>query len=439
MNNPTTHLSRREWLAWLGKAMLLSPLAGLATMTTSCGVSQTSSFGPVPLTDDEFLNELERAIFRFFWEQASPATGQVKDRASAVGKDNYTISSISATGFGLTALCIADYRGYMDSASIVARVKTTLTFLLKQMPHHNGFFFHFVDMHTGQRVNKSELSSIDTAILLCGILTCRQYFQDAQIVEMATQLYRRVNWQWMLFGGKTFSVGWTPENGFLNARWDTYCELMMLYLLGIGAATNPIPASSWQAFTRPILTYQNLSYITNLSAPLFIHQYSHAWFDFRNKRDAYTNYFANSAIATHVHKLMCSSSLASRFTDYSTELWGITASDSRNGYVVWGGPPTMGPIDGSIVPCAAGGSIPFQPDDCIGVLRNIRTLFPETWQRYGFVDAFNPVSGWYAKTVLGIDLGIMMLMAENYRTSFVWQTFMKNPEATAAMTAVGFQ
>src|SRR5216684_7057769 len=182
---PATPLSRREWLARLGRAMLLSPLLNIAWLnmaiiSTSCGGSGSSNSGPPPPTDDQFLDEIERAIFLYFWEQASSTTGQVKDRALAGGNDSRAVSSIAATGFGLTALCIADQRGYMASASVVARVQVTLSFLLNKMPNQNGFFYHFVDMNTGQRVNNSEVSSIDTAILLCGVLTCRQHFQDQQ-------------------------------------------------------------------------------------------------------------------------------------------------------------------------------------------------------------------------------------------------------------------
>jgi hypothetical protein len=425
-------------LARLSSALLAFPLLNVAMLSTSCGGSSGGgNSGPHPLTDDQFLDEIERAIFLYFWEQASAATGQVKDRAFAAGNDTRTVSSIAATGFGLTALCIADQRGYRASTDIVTRVQATLTFVLSQLPGQNGFFYHFVDMNTGVRAFNSEVSSIDTAILLCGILTCRQHFQDPQITDLATQIYQRVNWPWMLNGGSTFSMGWTPENGFISTRWDTYSELMMLYLLAIGASVNPIPASAWQAFARPTLTYQGLTYITNTSAPLFIHQYSHAWFDFRNLQDAHANYFNNSVAATQAHKRFCLS-LAGQFSDYANNLWGITASDSVGGYVVWGGPPSLGPIDGSIVPCAAGGSIPFVPSDCIAVLRNIQSEFPKSWQRYSFVDAFNPVTGWYDTDVIGINLGVMMLMAENQRSGFVWQTFMKIPETVAAMTAVGF-
>jgi len=326
----------------------------------------------------------------------------------------------------------------MSNSAILERVQTTLNFLLNEMPSQHGFYYHFVDMNSGQRVYLSELSSIDTAILLCGVLTCRQHFQDRQVTDLATAIYQRIDWPWMLNEGSTFSMGWTPENGFLKARWDTYSELMMLYLLAIGAPVKHIPASSWQDISRPTLTFQDLTYITNTIAPLFIHQFSHAWFNFRNKQDAYTNYFNNSVTATQAHKLFCAASLGSQFSDYSDKLWGITASDSQNGYVVWGGAPPLGPIDGSIVPCAAGGSIPFLASDCIEVLRNIQNWFPKAWQRYGFIDAFNPLSGWYDPQVIGIDVGITMVMAENQRTGFVWDTFMRNPEAGAAMTAVGF-
>src|ERR1700688_3188092 len=194
---PATSLSRREWLARLGRTMLVSPLLNMAMISTSCGGSRTSNSGPPPPTDDQFLDNLEKAAFLFFWEQASATTGMVKDRAFAGGNDSRTLSSIAATGFGLSALCIADRRDYAGSSQIKARALATLNFLLNQT-NVNGFYYHFVDMNTGQRAPNSEVSSIDTAILLCGVLTCRQYFQDAQIQDLATQIYQRVNWVRML-------------------------------------------------------------------------------------------------------------------------------------------------------------------------------------------------------------------------------------------------
>ena len=297
-------LTRREILGYSAKAALVYPAMRFTTAMVSCGGGTPATSQPPPVSDDAFLDEIQRAIFLFFWEQGSATTGQVKDRALAAGNDTRTVASIAATGFGLTALCIGHKRGYGDATQIKTRVTNTLNFLLNQLPNVNGFFYHFIDMNTGARVWNCELSSIDTSILLCGVLTCRQYFQDAQIQSLASQIYNRVNWPWMLNGGSAFSMGWTPENGFIASRWDTYSELMMIYLLAIGSTTNPVAASAWDAFSRPTLTYQGLTYITNLNAPLFIHQFSHAWFDFRNKQDKYTNYFNNSVTATEAHKLL---------------------------------------------------------------------------------------------------------------------------------------
>jgi hypothetical protein len=193
----------------------------------------------------------------------------------------------------------------------------------------------------------------------------------------------------------------------------------------------------WEAWTRMEFNAYGLSYIGSF-APLFIHQYSQAWFDFRGKRDRYADYFQNSIIATDVHRIFCLE-LSARFPDYSDDLWGITASDSVHGYVAWGGPPATGPIDGTVVPAAAGGSLPFLPGQTARVLTTINNRYPNARCRYGFVDAFNPLTGWYDTDVIGIDIGITMLMAENARTGFVWQTFMKNPEAQRGMAAAGFQ
>lgn len=433
-------ITRRELLR-LASAAACAPLIAGTALTQGCGSGAGNSAAPpggdgYPGTDDQLLDEIEAAAFRYYWEQADPATGQIKDRALAAGNDTRTLSSIAATGFGLTVLCIGDQRGYLPSAQISARVQTTLQFILDQLQGYNGFFYHFVDMSSGIRAGSSEVSSIDTAILLCGVLTCRAHFPQTQIATLATELYQRVNWPWMLNGGSTLAMAWTPESGFAAGRWDHYSELMMLYLLAIGSQTHPIPASSWSAWTRPTISYQGLTYISGAD-PLFVHQYSHAWFDFRSRSDAYADYFQNSMTATEAHRLFCIA-LQSQFSDYSSDLWGITASDSANGYAVWGGPPPIGPIDGTVVPCAAGGSLPFLYADTIHVLRWIRGHYSQAWQRYGYVDAFNPLTGWFDSDVLGIDLGIMAVMAENQRSGFVWQTCMSNPEVAAAMTLAGF-
>jgi hypothetical protein len=432
--------TRREMLSLLAKGALACPLMGKGNLFAAASrVAQQSKVPPEwQLTDDELLEEIVSRAFLFFWNEAGPKTGLVRDRALADGTpDNRKTASIAATGFGLGALCIAHKRGYLPPHQISGRVYTTLNFLLKHVDQQNGFFYHFIDIDTGKRVHYSEVSPIDTTILLCGVLMAREYFKNAGITQLADAIYRRVNWQWMLNGGQTFAMGWTPEYKFIGARWDTYCELMMMYLLAIGAPAFNIPASSWNAFSRPSEEYEGYQYISGPD-PLFVHQYSHAWFDFRNVRDQYANYFQNSAIATYTHKLFCLS-LRWRFPDYDDNTWGITASDSRLGYQAWGGPPEIGYIDGTVVPCAAGGSVPFLPKETIACLANLYNSYGlRAWKKYGFVDAFNPRSSWTDVDVLGIDLGITMLMIENFRTGFIWEYFMKAREAQKAMKLVGF-
>ena len=274
-------------------------------------------------------------------------------------------------------------------------------------------------------------------MLLCGILTCRQHFQDKTISDLAHAIFDRVDWTWLSEDTSLLPHGWTPELGFLPYKWDFYSELMMMYLLGLGSSSHPLHAEAWFAWKRTMFEYDGLRYIGSF-APLFVHQYSQAWFDFRGKRDRYADYFQNSVVATEAHRLFCVQ-LNEQFPDYSNALWGITASDSDKGYVVWGGPPAMGPIDGTVVPAAPGGSLPFLPGATMRVLRTIHDHYPQAWCRYGFVDAFNPLTGWYDTDVIGIDTGITMLMAENARTGFVWDTFMKNPEAQRGMANAGFK
>jgi hypothetical protein len=387
--------------------------------------------------DEAFLDDLERQACLFFWEQASPNTGQVLDRARndlTGGRDPRKMASIAATGFGLTALCIADRRRYLPHAQIVERVKTTLAWHLNSFPEVHGFFYHFTDIETGKRVNGVELSSIDTSLLLCGIQTARAYFDDAAIHSLAQQIYERVDWPWMLNGGKTFSMGWHPDKGFLDSRWEHYCELMMIYLLAIGSPTHPVTPETWKSFTRPMIHYKGYDYISG-NDPIFTHQYSQAWYDFRDKRDAYANYFDNSVTATRAHKAFC----LSYPKWYSEDYWGISASDYAGGYTAWGGPPAQGPLDGTVVPCAAAGSLAFLPADCIAVLRALRSKWgKQAWGRYGFVDAFHPAANWYDSDVLGIDQGISVIMAENLRSGLVWSTFMRNREAVIAMQRAGF-
>jgi hypothetical protein len=434
-------LSRRQILRQVLGTSLCLPLAEfLAPLYTEAQSSAPGgAAGVVTLSaeDDQFLNDLEHASFLFFWEQASPKTGMVKDRCNVHNETRNVASSIAATGFGLTALCIGDQRGFISTSAALERLFATLRFLWKKLPNHRGFFYHFANPETGERMFDSEVSSVDTAILLCGILTCRQHFHHSGVSQLADLILNRVDWTWLSEDTSLLTHGWTPEVGFLSSRWDYYSELMMMYLLGMGSSAHPLKQETWNAWKRLTFEYDGLRYIGSF-APLFVHQYSQAWFDFRGKRDKYADYFQNSATATEVHRRFCLE-LGKQFPDYSEDLWGITASDSEHdGYVAWGGPPATGPIDGTIVPSAAGGSLPFLPDATMHVLKTIRSRYPSAWTKYGFVNAFNPLRNWYDPDVIGIDTGIVLLMAENLRTGFVWNTFMKTPEAQRGMERAGF-
>jgi hypothetical protein len=427
-------LTRRELLREIAEAAAVTPLAGLArlfplqTSGTRAGGRPGTLAGPEapkPFSpqDEAFLQELEAANFRYFWEQANPETGIVRDRCNVRVTQKNDLGSIAATGFGLTALCIGEKRGFITHAEARDRVLNTLRFHWKKLPNHRGFFYHWADVNTGERLWDSEVSSIDTAILLCGILTCREHFESDEIDDLATDIFNRVDWGWLSEDTSLLPHGWRPESGFLQYRWDNYSEMMMMYLLGLGSEIHPLPAESWDAWKRTPFEYDGIRYIGSF-APLFVHQYSQAWFDFRGKRDKYTDYFHNSMVATDVHRRFCID-LAGKFPDYSDDLWGITASDSVRGYVVWGGPPHTGPIDGTVVPCASAGSLPFLQDPVMRVLRTMRDRYSN--------------GAWCHPDVIGIDTGITMVMVENARTGFVWDTFMKNPEAKRGMARAGFR
>ncbi|HEY3620661.1 MAG TPA: glucoamylase family protein [Candidatus Sulfotelmatobacter sp.] len=432
-------LSRRQMLRLgLGMGLCLPTADFLAAMDIQTQGTTAANDAASTLTteEDQFLNELEHASFLFFWEQGSPNTGMVKDRCNVQNNIQGGAASIAATGFGLTALCIGEQRGFVSRTAALERVFATLRFLWKKLPNHRGFFYHFANPETGERMFDSEVSSVDTAILLCGILTCREHFRHPAVAQLVNLIFSRVDWTWLSEDTSLLTHGWTPEVGFLPSRWDYYSELMMINLLGMGSSAHPLQPETWNAWKRLTFEYDGLRYIGSF-APLFVHQFSQAWFDFRGRRDKFADYFQNSVTATEVHRRFCIE-LGKQFPDYSEDLWGITASDSQNGYVAWGGPPAMGPIDGSVVPSAAGGSLPFLPRETMRVLKTIRTRYPSAWTKYGFVDAFNPLKNWYDSDVIGIDTGIIMLMAENLRSRFVWDTFMKTAEAQRGMERAGF-
>jgi hypothetical protein len=420
-------LSRRSFLYALS-AFSLAPLPTEATYRLT-------------RADHELLEDLCRCSFRYFQEQTDPQTGLVLDRARTDGsihdENHRNTASIAATGFGLTGWCIAAERGWVTRRAARQMAFDTLKFFAERATHDHGWFWHWQDWRTGARVWKSEVSSIDTALLLGGVLTARQYFRgDREIARLATLIYERLDFPWMLNGHPTLlSHGLREESGFIKFRWDKYSEHQMLYLLGIGSPTQPLKSESWYAWERDWVEYGGYKFLSG-GAPLFIHQYSHAWVDFRGRREArapHVNYFENSVNATRAHKAFCLA-LAKEFPGYNENIWGITASDSAKGYKAWGGPPAKGSIDGTVVPCAPGGSLMLAPDIALPALRTLRERFGEkVYGRYGFVDAFNPNNSWVNPDVIGIDVGITLLSAENLRSGKVWRWFMRNVEIEKAL------
>ncbi|MFN2498211.1 MAG: glucoamylase family protein [Pyrinomonadaceae bacterium] len=396
--------------------------------------------------DEQFLEELQHRSFNFFWEQADPQTGLVPDRArmdgSSLDENHRNVASIAATGFGLTALCIGAEQGWITQTQARERTLNTLRFFADRAFEKHGWFYHWLDAKTGERRWNSEVSSIDTALLLAGVLTARQYFRvDPEIRKLATKIYERVDFRWMLNGHPLLlSHGWKPETGFLKSRWDTFSEDTILYLLAIGSPSHPISPASWYALWRDRYRYEGHAYFTTIGVPLFMHQYAHAWIDYRNRRESRgdrIDYFENSIEATLAHRAFCRN-LSHDFPAFESAMWGITASDSAKGYLAWGGPPRDPEIDGTVVPSAAGGSLMFTPELSIAALRSMHEKYGDkVYGKYGFIDAFNPNTGWFDSDVIGINAGIILLSAENSLTGKVWNWFMQNREIPRAMQKVG--
>jgi len=421
---------------WLGLAALMSHL-GLHPTPVEAKNGAPASFHLFP-HENTFLDELQRSSLRFFVEQTDDTSGLTRDRAPADGMASDAPASIAACGFALTAWCIGEQRGWLSPGEALRRVRTTVRFFAERVEHRKGWFYHFVDVRTGERVWQSEASTIDTALFLKGALFAREYLGDAQVTADVYRIYDRIDWTWAMNGGTTLSHGWRPESGFIPHRWDSYSEMLGLYLLGIGAETAPLPPGVWHSWHRaPVVQMGNRRFIQ--CGPLFTHQYAHGWFDFRGRRDLYADYWQNSVNATLAQREWSAAQQA-RFPHWSLDLWGLTASDSAQGYVAWGTPANgYDPSDGTVVPCAPAGSLPFAPRECLDTLLRMREVGgAAVWKRYGFVDAFNPHTGWASPDVIGIDVGITLVMAENLRTGLVWRTFMRATEVQRGFRLAGF-
>jgi hypothetical protein len=413
--------------------------------------SVTLAATPHPFaSDDEFLDYIQACHFDYFWYLANPKNGLIPDRSTTTSP-----CSIAAVGFGLTAIGIGIEHGWISRTQGVARVLTTLNTFLQgpQGPStsgtigYKGWFYHFLDMNSAVRSPASELSSIDTALLLGGVLYCKQYFDGANadetaIREMADAIVNRVDWNWMAQGTDAVSMGWFPNSGFIPNNWIGYNEGMLIYCLGMGAETNPLPASAWSRWTSGYTWATNYGQAFVPFPPLFGHQYSHCWLDFRHIADDYMNshdstYFENSRRASLAQRAYCIANPLNR-VGYSSNVWGLTACDGPTGYAVHGSPPAVND-DGTIAPTAAGGSMAFTPEYSLPSLRYFYTQYrTHIWTAYGFRDAFNLGAQWYAADELGIDQGPIVIMIENYRTQRVWQLFARNEEVRRGLQRAGF-
>ena len=402
---------------------------------------------------DPYIGLTARLAFDYFWEQANPQNGLVKDRST-----DFSAASIAAVGFGLSAVTVGIDRGWVSRAQGAARVAATLDFFAtcpqSDAPSgtcgYRGFFYHFLNMETGERAGTNELSTIDTALLLGGVLHAAQYFDGAGDVEAgirqrADQIWRRVEWDWAAPRSPLVALGWRPESGFLPFDWRGYNEAMILYVLGLGSPTHPLPDGAWDAWTATYpgdwQTHYGITFLT--FPPLFGHQYSHVWIDFRDRADAYMrskgiDYFENSRRATLAQREYAIDN-PRRWPNYSAEEWGITASDVPNGYLARGAPPAQND-NGTIAPTAAGGSYAFTPDLSREALRTFyREYRPRLWGEYGLKDAYNVAADWVATDYLGIDQGPILLMIENERTGAIWDSFMTHPDVQRGLERAGFE
>lgn len=403
------------------------------------GLTAAGSAAELTAADEALLEEIEGASFRFFVEQAHPRTRLVRDRARADGAPSEGKASIAASGFALGGWVIAAERGWINRPTVLAEVRAMLRFLAREAPRRHGFFYHFMEMETGARAWQCEVSSIDTSLFLAGAIVAREYFADPEITALVNGLLADVDWAWFRNGGELVSLSWHDETGFSRFRWSRYSEHLLMSFLALGSSPRPVEAGYWARWERaPVGREGGLVYLQE--APLFVHQFPQAFIDFRDRRDAFADYFQNSRLATLAQRRF-SLGLRGEFPHWGENLWGVTASDSATGYKAWGGPPrTTGgnAFDGTIVPCATAGSLPFAPEETLAVLRHLRSAEGDRiWKRYGFVDAFNPETGWVNPDVIGIDQGITLLQAENLRTGLIQRLFMQSPEAQQALRKAG--
>ena len=455
-------------------------------LSTGCqdpGESQEAA-SPTMVDDATFIDDLQQRTFKWFWEVTPDSTGLTPDR-----HPSRPFSSVAAVGFALTAYGVGAENGFVTREEAAARTLATLQFFWgsqtgeepEGMIGHHGFFYHFLAFETGYRYRQTELSTIDTALFMAGALFAQSYFDRANDIEgeiraYADSLYRRVEWPWFQHdSAPLITMGHRPERGgFGQAAYKGYNEAMILYLLAMGSPTHPVAPDSWDAYTSSYMWGDFRGQEMLQFTPLFGHQYSHVWIDFRGIQDAYMrekgiDYFENSRRATYSQQAYAIANPGG-FRDYGENIWGLTASDGPayekhpvNGDSVqfrryWARGASLRHIndDGTIAPTAAGGSIAFAPEIVIPALRAIQNRYGDlVYNEYGFVDAFNPTflfegadlefghidpeHGWFDAEQLGIDQGPIVTMIENYRSGLIWETMKKNPYVINGLCRAGFE
>ena len=410
----------------------------------------------------------------YFWDLVDEPTGQIPDRYPT-----HSFTSIAATGFGLTSYIVGIHNNYITHEQGAERVLHALKWLWQssQGPEtsgitgYKGFYYHFLNYGDGTRYKDVELSTIDTGLLMAGILSCQSYFDGSnetenQIRNLADSLFLRVEWDWAMNGKECMSMGWFPEQGFLDSQWIGYNEAMILVIMALGSPTHPIHDRAWESWCR---TYKWSEFYgqehINFS-PLFGHQYSHVYIDFRGIYDPYMtekgiDYFENSRRATYTNRKYCIDN-PSGFKGYENNIWGLTACDGPgdiklqfgsnsiqfHGYMARGASNLEIVDDGTIAPTAAGGSIPFAPEICIDALYTMKNKFGGLlYNQYGFKDAFNlsyhpegkSEPGWFDNDYIGIDQGPILIQLENWQTGLIWDILKKNKYITAGLKKAGFK
>jgi hypothetical protein len=418
---------------------------------------------------DERLDTLQRNTFEYFWTQSDPATGLILDNTNP----GECRASIAGSGMALSSYVVGVERGLVARADAIERVLATLRFYWES-PHgpepdatgYRGFFYHFLDFGTGRRAPTSELSTIDSAILLAGALSAAAFFDrdapgERAVRELAEALYHRADWRWACNAGVTISHGWKPERGFLSSRWAGYNEALMLYVLGLGSPSHPLPEESYRAWTKTY-RWKKLYGIEYLHAgPLFIHEMSHIWIDFRAIRDEYMrgrgiDYFENSRRAAYVQREYARRNPRG-YRGYNANCWGITASNGPGpamrtirgverrfyGYHARGAP--FGPDDGTLAPWATVAALPFAPEIVLPAIEHYFDRYPEMVTEHGITCSFNPTfpntsarHGWISSGHYSLDQGPVVLMIENYRSGLIWRLMRKCQPLARGLARAGF-